>query len=138
MEDCSVKYFIVLFILLLGSVASSFGAVELTDFRVYPVVDHSQLVWSSGVEDNFQQFVVERSPDGQTFYPVGQVSAKGSYSQYQYSDASPLDDDTHRMFYYRLKMVDRDGTYRYSEIIQVSLSFSAVQHTWGSIKAMFR
>ena len=133
-----MKKYIILFILLLGTLTTAFGAVELTDFRIYPVVDHSQLLWTTGVEDNFQQFIIERSADGQAFFTVGQVSAKGSYSQYEYSDISPLDGDTQRIFYYRLKMMDRDGTYRYSEVLQVSLSFSAVQHTWGSIKAMFR
>ncbi len=42
------------------------------------------------------------------------------------------------MFYYRLKIVDNDGTVRYSPVSEVLLSFSPVQHTWGSIKAMFR
>jgi hypothetical protein len=114
------------------------AAIELTDFRVFPVVDHSQLEWSTGLEENFQMFVIERSADARTFFTVGQINAKGSYSQYEFSDISPLDADNQRMFYYRLKMVDRDGTYRYSDIREVSLSFSAVQHTWGSIKAMFR
>lgn len=128
---------IVLFLLLLGYAGAGLAAVELANFRVYPVVDHGQLEWSTGVEDNFQMFVIERSADGRTFFSVGQVNATGSYSQYEFTDASPLLDNQ-RTFYYRLKMVDRDGTYRYSEVREVSLTFSAVQHTWGSIKAMFR
>jgi hypothetical protein len=138
MEVSSMHKSILLFILLLVTVSGAFAAIELADFHVYPVVDHSQLMWSSGIEDNFQMFVVERSADGRAYFAVGQVSAKGSYSQYDFSDTSPLDADMQRVFYYRLKMVDRDGTYRYSEVREVSLSFSAVQRTWGSIKAMFR
>jgi hypothetical protein len=130
--------FIILFLLLLGCAIAGLAAVELTDFRVFPVVDHSQLQWSTGVEDNFQMFVIERSADARNFFTVGQVNAKGSYSQYDFSDTSPLDQANSRLFYYRLKMVDRDGTYRYSDVREVALSFSAVQHTWGSIKAMFR
>jgi len=127
-----------LFLLLLGSAVAGVASVELADFRVFPVVDHSQLEWSTNAEDNFQMFVIERSADAHVFYSVGQVNAKGSYSQYAFTDSSPLDVDNSRLYYYRLKMVDRDGTYRYSEIHEVSLSFTAVQHTWGSIKAMFR
>jgi hypothetical protein len=138
MEVSSMHKIIVLFLLLLGFGVVGFAAIELTDFRVFPVVDHCQLEWTTGIEDNFQMFVIERSADARSFFVVGQVTAKGSFSQYEYTDASPLDMDNHRIFYYRLKMVDRDGTFRYSEIREVSLTFSAVQHTWGSIKAMFR
>jgi hypothetical protein len=129
---------IILFLLSLGCVAVGLATVELAYFRVFPVVDHAQLEWTTATEDNFQMFVVERSADGTVFFSVGQVSSKGSYSQYDFSDSSPLLMDNQRTFYYRLKMVDRDGTYRYSEVKEVSLTFSAVQHTWGSIKAMFR
>lgn len=128
---------IALLILLMVTVAAV-ASVELLSFRAYAVVDHCQLAWSTGEEGNVRQFIVERSSDRETFVGVGQVAARGSYSDYRFSDASPLDADMNRTFYYRLKMVDRDGTYTYSEIRDVSLSFSAVQQTWGSIKALFR
>jgi len=124
--------------LLLGLAACALAGAELFSFRVFPVVNRSQLEWTTGVEQNLRLFVVERSDDAANFSPVGQVLAKGSFSQYEFSDASPLDADMIRTFYYRLKMVDGDGAFRYSEVREVSLSFSAVQHTWGSIKAMFR
>jgi hypothetical protein len=129
---------ILLILLVLVVATGVMAGVELFEFRAWAVIDHSQLEWNTGVESNLRAFVVERSPDGTNFLPVGQVSARGSYSQYEFTDASPLDMDLNRVFYYRLKMVDRDGTYRYSEVREVSLTFSAVQQTWGSIKAMFR
>ena len=118
--------------------SAAFGSVELYSFHAYAVVDHSRLEWTTGREDNFSLFVIERSSDGQSFFAVGQVASTGSYSQYEFVDTSPLDMQTDRTFYYRLRMVNRDGTFGYSDVQQVSLSFSAVQHTWGSIKAMFR
>lgn len=127
-----------LILLLLGVSALSWAGAELLNFQAYPVVDHSQLEWSTGVEENLRVFVVERSSDGSNFFPLGQVSAKGSFSEYRYTDISPLDVDMERTFFYRLKMVDNDGTARYSPTLEVILSFSPVQHTWGSIKAMFR
>ncbi len=114
------------------------ASVELYYFRAYAVVNYSRLEWSTGHEDNFSLFVVERSSDGQNYFMIGQVPAIGSFSEYQYTDSSPLDADMQRTFYYRLKMMNRDGSFRYSEVQEVSLTFSAVQHTWGSIKAMFR
>jgi hypothetical protein len=112
---------ILLILLTLILAAGSFASVELFAFRVFPVVDHSQLEWSTGVEDNFRCFIVERSGDGETFVAVGQVTAKGSYSQYTFADESPLDADMNRVFYYRLKMVDRNGTFVYSEVKEAAL-----------------
>lgn len=126
----------ILFSLLTISVA--LASVELFSFHAFAIVDHSRLEWTTGREENFSVFVIERSSDGQSFFAVGQVPATGSFSEYEFVDNSPLDVNADRTFYYRLRMVDRDGTYRYSDVQQVSLSFSAVQHTWGSIKAMFR
>jgi hypothetical protein len=129
---------IILILLALVVVSAGVMAAELFSFRAFPVVDHCQLEWTTGQEDNLRTFVIERSADATNFVVVGQLASRGSFSQYDFTDVSPLDVDLTRPFYYRLKMVDKDGAYRYSDIREVSLSFSAVQHTWGSIKAMFR
>jgi hypothetical protein len=129
---------IALFVLVLAAVSVSFAGTELVSFSVYPVVDHSRLEWTTGQETNLRTFIVERSSDGDNWAPVGQVAARGSYSFYEFSDSSPLDAGRDVMFYYRLKMVDNNGYVSYSDVREVSLTFSAVQHTWGSIKAMFR
>jgi hypothetical protein len=129
----------ILFFLILGLTLAAYAGAELLSFRVFPVVDHSQLEWSTGAEDGLRLFIVERSSDGSNYFSIGQVAGKGSYSQYHFSDSSPLDAiQEDRTFYYRLKIVDRDGTFRYSEVKEASLSFSDFQQTWGSIKAMFR
>jgi hypothetical protein len=130
--------FKLLILVLLITFSTTFASVELFSFHAFAVIDHSRLEWSTGHEDNFALFVVERSSDGESFFAVGQVQSAGSFSEYEFVDTSPLDVNMDRTFFYRLKMIDRDGTFHYSDIQQVSLSFSAVQHTWGSIKAMFR
>ena len=127
---------LILTLLLTSSLA--LASVELFSFHGYAVVDRAQLVWSTGNEDNFALFVVERSSDAQSYFAVAQIPARGSYSEYQFTDSSPLDVNMDRTFYYRLKMLDRDGSFRYSEVLEVGLSISPVDHTWGSIKAMFR
>jgi hypothetical protein len=114
------------------------AGVELLSFRAIPLIDHSRLEWNSGEETNLDAFIVERSSDGQSFMAVTRIESNGSYSEYSFTDSSPLDVDMNRSFYYRLKIIDHDGTFRYSETKEVTLTFSAVQQTWGSIKAMFR
>jgi hypothetical protein len=117
--------FKLLILVLLITFSTTFASVELFSFHAFGVIDHSRLEWSTG-------------HDGESFFAVGQVQSAGSFSEYEFVDTSPLDVNMDRTFFYRLKMIDRDGTFHYSDIQQVSLSFSAVQHTWGSIKAMFR
>jgi len=114
------------------------AGAEIFTFSVYPVIDHCQLEWNTGAETNLATFVIERSADAHVFTPVGRVEAKGSYSLYEFTDTAPIAADVERTFFYRLKLVDRDGTTSYSETRDVSLTFNTVQHTWGSIKAMFR
>lgn len=127
-----------LIVLTLLIASSAIAETELLSFRVIPLIDHGRLEWSTGDEVSLDAFVVERSGDGSDFVPVVEVQATGSYSEYSFTDVSPLDVDMEREFYYRLKLVSNDGSYRYSEVREVSLIFTAVQQTWGSIKAMFR
>lgn len=127
-----------LFLAILSIGAAVFAGAELSAFHAYPVVDHCRLEWQTGAETNLSVFVIERASDSQVFAPVGQINAKGSYSDYEFTDSRPLTADVTRVFFYRLKIVDRDGTVSYSDVQEVSLTFSAVQHTWGSVKAMFR
>ncbi len=127
---------IILVVLILA--VTSWSAVEIVSFAVQPLGDHARLSWTSGQEIDFASYIVERSSDGSHFVTVGQVNAQGSYTEYAFTDQSPLNADNQRPFYYRLKLINRDNTYSYSETLEVSLTFSAVVQTWGSIKAMFR
>jgi len=126
-------------LVLTAAVASSVWAgVEILSLTVYALGDHARLEWRTGQEISFQKFVVERSADGSYFFPVGQIDARGSFSEYSFTDESPLDVERERTFFYRLKLLNLDGSQSYTAPVEVSLSFSAVQQTWGSIKAMFR
>jgi hypothetical protein len=63
-------------------------------------------------------FEIERSGDGQVFSSIGVVpavtGASGSASEerYTFTDRQPSDG----VNYYRLKLIDQDGSYRYSQI----------------------
>jgi hypothetical protein len=95
------------------------------------------LSWRTGVEMNLSIFQVQRSTNGSSFYSIGAVEPTGSYSQYQYVDDNLLKQSM-RTYYYRLEMIDMDGTSSYSNVQQVIVIASGIQQTWGSIKAMFR
>lgn len=79
------------------------------------------LNWITASEFNSSHFEIERSVNGKTFTGAGSVNANGNSSralQYRFTDINaPL---VHTV-YYRLKMVDKDGSFRYSNIVSVAL-----------------
>ena len=90
-----------------------FGAVlpvTLTSFSV-SCSNPSALHWKTGVEHNFSHFEIEASPDGRTFSYLAKKEAKGSSSEYHFGIPSGGGS------YYRLKMIDLDGSFKYSTIL---------------------
>lgn len=94
-------------------------AVELTSFTGMATESGINLNWSTASEENNSHFEVERSSDGQAYEHIAQVNGHGNSSvaiNYTYVDGSPLPGTS----YYRLKQVDFDGQYAYSNTIAVS------------------
>lgn len=80
------------------------------------------LEWATGSEQNSREFRVERSLDGIGFTTIGTVAAAGNSSSaksYQYTD-SRIDRLNSRAMYYRLKQVDMDDRFKYSNIIRLT------------------
>lgn len=77
--------------------------------------NHAQLNWQTASEANVGQYEVERSTDGRNFTKIGQVPATNTnnMANYQLTDPEPLLGNA----WYRLKMVDKDGLFEYSNII---------------------
>ncbi|PWT74529.1 MAG: hypothetical protein C5B59_10950 [Bacteroidetes bacterium] len=95
--------------------------VELVQFVASRNSDQTISVsWSTSQEVNSAYFNVERSADGAgNWQTIGTVKAKGfasSTTDYTYKDVNPLDGAN----YYRLKMVDLDGKFKYSKVVSVS------------------
>lgn len=94
--------------------------VELISFKVTLNGNNAELVWITAQEINNDHFEIEYSTDGLSFENIGEVDGNGTtadMSEYAF---------THRglrsgFSYYRLKQVDYDGQYEYSEIKRVSL-----------------
>lgn len=99
--------------------------VVLTDFTAAVKKYDVQLNWQTASEVNSSHFIIERSLDNQQYNSIGTVAAKGFSSSrinYGFLDNKPVNFD--RPTYYRLAMVDRDGTKKYSKIISVTLKTS--------------
>lgn len=73
------------------------------------------LNWKTLTEINSKEFQIERSTDGVNFVAIGSKPAAGnSATQIDYTAVDP--NMNVNVYYYRLKLVDLDGNYKYSNI----------------------
>jgi len=95
--------------------------IELLYIRGEALDQSNKITWASATEENSSHFEVERSSDGITFEMIGIVAANGNTvtnQSYVLLDEKPLQG----IGYYRLKMVDLDDTFEYSNVVSVSFN----------------
>ena len=85
--------------------------IKLLSFTCAANGNTANVNWQSAEEINADKYIVEYSSDGRNFQSIATILAKGSNSKYNY---------THQQVsgtgFYRLKMIDKDGSFKYSEI----------------------
>ncbi|HRE74133.1 MAG TPA: T9SS type A sorting domain-containing protein [Flavobacteriales bacterium] len=89
--------------------------VELLDFHASRNEGVVQLGWETATESNSSHFVVQRSVDGIQWIGIGQIMAAGFsvlHRNYNFTDHAPLSCTS----YYRLRMVDLDGSNDFSSV----------------------
>jgi len=97
-------------------------AITLSEFTATKNNCTASLAWKTETEVNAQKFEIEYSTGNSgVFALAGTVSAIGNSSttksyQFSYGMQSGV------VYYFRLKMVDKDGTFRYSDIRSLSCS----------------
>jgi len=79
------------------------------------------LTWEVGTEINLAQYEVQRSFNGTSYTTIGTVAASSKSSYAFADDVAQLNG---RRVYYRLKKVDRDGKFAYSEIFTLHIPFN--------------
>jgi hypothetical protein len=109
MDLCQQKFFVIL-------------PVELTSFIGTPQGNSVILDWTTATELNNRGFEIERQIDG-AWVTVGFVEGKGTTSDVQsYRFTDKLDLVKAQTISYRLRQIDFDGTYSYSNEIEVEYS----------------
>jgi len=83
----------------------------------------TELEWSTGVEINNSHFVIERRHESESsFVEIAQVSASleasSSIHNYTYDDHNVVKSG---VYYYKLKQVDHNASYTYSNTISISV-----------------
>lgn len=107
-------------------VSASALPVNLVNFTGTNKNGTNLLQWATASEQNSSRFEVQRSENGSDFSTVGTVAAAGNSDKvinYQYEDR-PLSNAS--IYYYRLKMVDKDGSTKYSNVVIIKNSTSAL------------
>lgn len=89
--------------------------VKLINFTTMATENNVLIAWCTSEETNSDYFEVQHSVDGQEWEAIGQVKATGVSDvekTYSYEHSEPVTGDN----FYRLKMVDLDGTFTYSRL----------------------
>ncbi|MEO0897787.1 MAG: T9SS type A sorting domain-containing protein [Bacteroidota bacterium] len=104
-----------------STISSITYPVEWLSFEVsqmgYESVD---LSWTTARETNNAFFQVEKSQDGVLFQGIGEVESKGNTSNntsYSFLDKAAKG----QKIYYRLRQLDVDGTFSYSDVREINM-----------------
>ncbi len=95
--------------------------VSLLNFAAKPMLNDVHLGWQTASEENNAGFSIEFSVDGKQFNEIEFVQGNGNskvLSQYGYVHPDAF--QYANTIYYRLKQIDFDGTFAYSEIVRVT------------------
>lgn len=91
--------------------------IELSTFKGMADNCKIQLTWQTVTESNSSHFIIQESTNSLTFSDLDRVEAAG-FSQLPL-DYLYVDERVGVYNYYRLKAVDLDGSYEYSDVIKV-------------------
>lgn len=96
--------------------------IELLSFSGEESLNKSvELKWSTASESNNNGFEIEHSIDGREWKTLDFVAGKGNSTtvqNYSFLDESPERAEN----YYRLKQLDFDGAFSYSDLIRISIA----------------
>ncbi|MEM6963369.1 MAG: T9SS type A sorting domain-containing protein [Bacteroidota bacterium] len=95
--------------------------IDLISFDATITDGGVQLRWVTASEENNEYFQIERSDDGISFEVIARIEGAGfsdEWLEYAYRDELP----TLGQNYYRLKQVDFDGKFEYSDIVAVKVT----------------
>ncbi len=109
--------------LILEFTDTAYVPVELIFFKSKIENNNIILTWQTASELNNKGFYIEKSSDKKTWFNIGYVVGKGTtteFNSYSYADEKTESG----IQYYKLKQVDYNGNYEYSNILKVSLTTS--------------
>ena len=104
--------------------ANALLPLKLLDFNAEAKNKLAAVKWTTAEEINVASYIIERSSNGTAFTAIGSVAAANGYSNsnyYQFTDSLPFSP----VSYYRLKMINNNGSFTYSAIKTVSFAVAS-------------
>jgi hypothetical protein len=96
--------------------------VELQSFTAQANESAVLLYWDTATEINNFGFNVERSDEFSNWVAIGFVEGQGNSNSPRYYNYIDKNIRKPGNYYYRLKQIDNDGKYKYSEVVLVEVS----------------
>lgn len=115
----------------------SFAVAEIDTVYTEFVGEHVEFNWQTLSEVNSDYYTIERSMDSVNYAPLGNVVGAGNSStiqNYSYSDSTVVIGQT---YFYRLKSIDFDGSYDYSEIVKIATGTPTEIQEFNNISFQF-
>ena len=114
-------------------IAGMYGTILHHDFSILPVelnsfsanLDNGNVIltWQTSTETNSHGFEIERSLDKISWITIGFIEGKGTTTEpQQYSYSDNRSDMSASEIYYRLKQIDFNGSFEYSDVIGVMIT----------------
>jgi len=95
--------------------------IELLYFTAEPKGENVLCSWETASETNNDYFEVERSNDGRDFKPISRQKGFGNGTSTENRKYTFVDPETCKdIIYYRLKQMDMDGMFSYSNVVAVN------------------
>ncbi|MFY7964661.1 MAG: DUF7619 domain-containing protein, partial [Chitinophagaceae bacterium] len=93
--------------------------LQLLNFSAFPQNELNKILvyWNTANEINTAYFIIETSNNGTEFKAVAEVAAKGIGSNSYFYSINKLN-----VVFVRLKMVDKNGLFSYSNVIKLAMS----------------
>jgi hypothetical protein len=94
---------------------------NILEFSGFNKDAYNELNWDATNESMVDHYELERSIDGGTYAKVGNIKSKNTQlSSYTYDD--PISSNyTKNTFFYRIKTVNKDGSYIYSNVVIIKI-----------------
>jgi len=96
--------------------------VEITKFTAQEMEQSILLSWTTAVEANNKGYEIERSSDGNNFELISFVKGNNNSDVEQNYSFEDRKIRYNELYYYRLKQLDHNGNYEYSDVISAKVN----------------
>jgi len=117
---CTTVFLLITFFMSSRLNAQGLRNLQITGFKVESKNGNVGITWKANREDNLRQYEIESSSDGRYYKNLGFIPARNSINGdfYQFENTVDYTDSV----FYRLKIVDANGQWLYTEPVRYKIN----------------